>query len=162
MHHQALTFAHEICLAQRTDEIFVSNFGKRIRRNGDFCSADFLAHSMTGRVFHYLTLENDIDGASPNKEWQGRLVELEKVVKKEALKTKQSLVDNIGKQLSVHSERIEKLMAPCLATASLVEKMARQLDEMEGWKKSMEERMSKLETSIDQVQRQNPAGTSAE
>ena len=56
-----------------------------------------------------------------------------------------------------------ELMAMCSETASLVHKMAHQLNETESWKKNMEERMDKMEASIAQVlQKLDPAGTSAE
>ena len=110
---------------------------------------------MTARYFHYLAAENNNEEAHFDKEWQGRLGTVEKIVKKEALNTKQSLTG----QLSVHSEKMKELMALCSETASLVQRMAHQLDEMESWKRSTEERMDKIDSSINQLLQKQEASS---
>ena len=134
--YQALTFAYEIFLARRRDEIFVSNLpGQRVLKKTQSNLSSCLSRSETERYFYYLIPENRNEEASPDEEWHGRLAKLERVIKKEALNTEQSLARNFAGQFNSHSKQMKELMAMCSETASLVQKMANQSEETETWKK---------------------------
>ena len=80
----------------------------------------------------------------------------------ESLNTEERLANKFTVQHNVLSEKMKDLVEMYSASASLIQKVAQQSDEMESWKRSVEERMNNIESSVNQLlQRQDPPETSS-